>query len=225
MDENMRSRLAESVRSFHIPRLGEIPDVGLYLEQVTRYVNQSITGCGLSPITASMVSNYVKQKIIPGPEKKAYGAESIAYLIFVSCIKSVVAMDDIRALIGIQHETYDLPTAYHYFCEEFENLIRYVFGASDHLASVGQDESDEKELLRSALLSVTQKITANKKFCDCEFAWRFAGGAHGVSLGKTLPVIPEEETTHYEKAAFTVENAAVIPCTQVLGAYQVTFER
>ena len=105
MDENMRSRLAESVRSFHIPRLGEIPDVGLYLEQVTRYVNQSITGCGLSPITASMVSNYVKQKIIPGPEKKAYGAKSIAYLIFVSCIKSVVAMDDIRALIGIQHET------------------------------------------------------------------------------------------------------------------------
>ena len=70
-----------------------------------------------------------------------------------------------------------------------------------------------------------EKITANKEFCNCEFAWRFAGGAHGVSLGKTLPAIPEEETTHYEKAAFTVENAAVIPCTQVLGAYQVTFER
>ena len=70
-----------------------------------------------------------------------------------------------------------------------------------------------------------EKITANKEFCDCEFAWRFAGGAHGVSLGKMLPAIPEEETTHYEKAAFTVENAAVIPCTQVLGAYQVTFER
>ena len=70
-----------------------------------------------------------------------------------------------------------------------------------------------------------EKITANKEFCDCEFAWRFAGGAHGVSLGKTLPAIPEEKTTHYEKAAFTVENAAVIPCMQVLGAYQVTFER
>ena len=67
MDENKRSHLAESVRSFHIPRLGEIPDVGLYLEQVTRYVNRSIAGCGLSPITSSMVSNYVKQKIIPAP--------------------------------------------------------------------------------------------------------------------------------------------------------------
>ena len=158
MEEAKRSRLADSVRGVHIPRLSEIPSVGLYLEQVVRYVNQTITPCGLSPITASMVSNYVKQKIIPGPEKKAYGAESIAYLIFVSCVKSVAAMDNIRALIGIQHETYDLPTAYHYFCEEFENLIRYVFGASDRLESVGKDESAEKELLRSALLSVTHKL-------------------------------------------------------------------
>ena len=158
MEEAKRSMLADSVRGVHIPRLFEIPSVGLYLEQVVRYVNQTITPCGLSPITASMVSNYVKQKIIPGPEKKAYGAESIAYLIFVSCVKSVAAMDNIRALIGIQHETYDLPTAYHYFCEEFENLIRYVFGASDHLESVGKDESAEKELLRSALLSVTHKL-------------------------------------------------------------------
>ena len=153
MDENKRSHLAESVRSFHIPRLGEIPDVGLYLEQVTRYVNRSIAGCGLGPITSSMVSNYVKQKIIPGPEKKAYGAESIAYLIFVSCIKNVAAMDDIRTLIAIQRATYDLPTAYHYFCEEFENLICYIFGASD-----GKDKTDEKLLLRSALLSVTHKL-------------------------------------------------------------------
>lgn len=70
-----------------------------------------------------------------------------------------------------------------------------------------------------------EKITANKEFCDCEFAWRFAGGEHGVSLGKTLPAIPEKETVRYEKVPFTVENAAVIPCTQMLGAYRVSFER
>ena len=158
MDENKRSHLAESVRSFHIPRLGEIPDVGLYLEQVTRYVNRSIAGCGLSPITSSMVSNYVKQKIIPGPEKKAYGAETIADLILRSWIKNVAAMHEIRTLIAIQRATYDLPTAYHYFCEEFENLICYIFGASDQLKSIGKDKTDEKLLLRSALLSVTHKL-------------------------------------------------------------------
>ena len=75
------------------------------------------------------------------------------------------------------------------------------------------------------MLVPAEKIDRNKEFCDCEFAWHFAGGAHGVSLGKTLPAIPEEETAHYEKAAFTVENAAIIPCTQVLGVYRVAFER
>ncbi len=101
----------------------------------------------------------VKQKIIPGPEKKAYGAKHIAFLIFVSASRA--SRRDgrhPRAGSAFSARTYDLPTAYHYFCEEFENLIRYVFGASDHLASVGQDESDEKELLRSALLSVTHKL-------------------------------------------------------------------
>ena len=66
--------------------------------------------------------------------------------------------DDIRTLIAIQRATYDLPTAYHYFCEEFENLICYIFGASDQLKSVGKDKTDEKLLLRSALLSVTHKL-------------------------------------------------------------------
>ncbi len=65
-------------------------------------------------------------------------------------------------------------------------------------------------------------ITANKEFCDCSFA--FAGGAHGVSQGKTLPAYPSEPKTVYPKLAFTVENASCIPCAQVLGTYVVTYE-
>ena len=70
-----------------------------------------------------------------------------------------------------------------------------------------------------------ERIEANKEFCDCEFTWHIDGGVHGVSLGKTLPAIPEKETVDYEKVPSTVENAAVIPCTQMLGAYRVSFER
>ena len=70
-----------------------------------------------------------------------------------------------------------------------------------------------------------ERIEANKEFCDCEFTWHIDGGVHGVSLGKMLPAILEKETVHYEKVPFTVENAAVIPCTQMLGAYRVSFER
>lgn len=164
MEEALRARLAEAVRSFHIPRLHEIPDVGLYLEQVTRYVNGVLEGCGIPPLTASMVSNYVKQHIIPGPEKKAYRAESIAYLIFVACVKNVVSMEDIRSLIDIQKGSYEFEVAYNYFCAEFENLMQVIFGCREKSEQVGISQSNEKELLRAALLSVTFKLYLDTTF-------------------------------------------------------------
>lgn len=69
-------------------------------------------------------------------------------------------------------------------------------------------------------------ITANKEFCDCRFRWSFTDSdAHGESIGKTLPAIPTEIMNIYPKQSFTAENAAAIPCQQVLGAYVVRFER
>lgn len=41
--------------------------------------------------------------------------------------------------------------------------------------------------------------------------------AHGVSSGKTLPAYPTDVKNVYPKEAFTAENAAKIPCEQVLG--------
>ena len=71
-----------------------------------------------------------------------------------------------------------------------------------------------------------EEITVNKEFCDCSFAWHFSeDDAHGVSIGKTLPAIPTEIVNVYPKETFTVENAAKIPCEQVLGTYLVKFER
>lgn len=71
-----------------------------------------------------------------------------------------------------------------------------------------------------------ETINEKKEFCDCEFAWTFSErDAHGVSIGKTLPAFEEEQKTRYEKQDFTPENAAAIPCRQVLGSYIVKFER
>lgn len=80
-------------------------------------------------------------------------------------------------------------------------------------------------LSKSPQLHLPEVITSDKEFCDCDFAWNYEGGAHGRSIGKTLPAIPTEAAVSYPKQAFTVENAAVIPCTQVLGSYVVEFER
>lgn len=75
-------------------------------------------------------------------------------------------------------------------------------------------------------LRAPEQILEKKEFCDCSFQWRYQeGDAHGASIGKTLPAIPTDVKTVYEKQAFTPENAAKIPCLQVLGSYVVRFHR
>ena len=158
MEEAKRSMLADSVRGVHIPRLFEIPSVGLYLEQVVRYVKQTITPCGLSPITASMVSNYVKQRTIPGPVKKSYGPESIANLMYVALVKNVLSMEDIRLLERQGLEQYQPEQAYDYFCDEFENVLAGVFGLKAEMEPVGSHNTTVKSILRAAILAAVQKI-------------------------------------------------------------------
>ena len=71
-----------------------------------------------------------------------------------------------------------------------------------------------------------EKIAEKKEFCDCEFRWRFhEGDAGGVSTGKTLPAQGQPLRKKYAAAPLTAENAAAIPCRQVLGSYIVRFER
>ena len=154
MNEEYRRQLAEYVADFHLPRYRELPDIGLHLEQVTRYASRYVP----SPLTGSMVSNYVKQKLIPGPVKKSYYQESLAYLIFLSYIKTVMPLEDIRLMMEVQKSSYELQVAYDYFCDEIENLLQYVCGLRETPAVIGSTQSQEKELLRTALLSITYKI-------------------------------------------------------------------
>lgn len=75
-------------------------------------------------------------------------------------------------------------------------------------------------------LRKSETILSKKEFCDCAFAWLFsANDAKGKSTGKTLPAVPTEVKTVYPKQDCTTQNAAEIPCIQVLGAYFVNFER
>lgn len=154
MDVKYQQQIAEYVSDFHLPRYREIPDFGLRLEQITRYLEKYVP----ASLTGSMVSNYVKQKLVPAPIKKSYPRESIAYLLFISYIKTVMTLDDIRLMIDVQKNSYTIEVAYNYFCDEFENLLRYACGITDAPAHIGRSHSPEKELLRTALLSITYKM-------------------------------------------------------------------
>ena len=162
MKETTKGQMRRIAEEFRLPRYNEIPNVGLYLEQATKYVCEYLAPLGEFSLTPSMISNYVKKGLIANPVKKQYGREQIAYLFFIAVAKSVLSLDALTGFIRLQQQTYSLPKAYDYFCDEFENLLQFTFEVKDSMEVSGEDNTDEKRLLFTCLVAAVQKVYLEK---------------------------------------------------------------
>ena len=82
-----------------LPGWEELPSIPLYMDQVLYYCNES-----------SMVNNYVKNGVLPHPEKKKYGKEHLATLLMLCLLKQVLPLPDIATLLQgkpLDRETYE----------------------------------------------------------------------------------------------------------------------
>ena len=157
-----KQKIADSIRAFRLPRYEEIPDSGMYLEQTAKYICEFLNPILGNAITTSMISNYVKKDLIDNPVKKQYNREQIAYLIFIAIAKNVMSLDGLINFIALQKRTYPLQKAYNYFCGQFEAILFFTAEVSDTMDIMGEDTADEKKLLFSCIVAVTQKIYLEK---------------------------------------------------------------
>ena len=164
MEKTIQDALAASAGSFRMPRYADLPDVGLYLEQTTKYVNHVFKPLACIEITGSMIRNYVKMGLVPNPVKKQYGANQIAHLLCVTLLKQVMPLDHISQLFARQKAVYTDPVAYDYFCTELENILYFRFGLKATVDNVGVTTSVEKDMLRSAIIAVSHIIYLNACF-------------------------------------------------------------
>ena len=162
MKQETKQQVSQSIQEFRLPRYNEIPNVGLYLEQATKYVCEYLAPLGEYTLTPSMISNYVKKGLIANPVKKQYGRDHIAYLFFIAVAKSVLSLDALTGFIKLQQQTYTLPKAYDYFAEEFENLLQFTFELKDTIEMSGEDNTDEKRLLFTCIVAAVQKVYLEK---------------------------------------------------------------
>ena len=167
MTPEMKAEIVASIANFKLPAYNSIPDTGLYLDQVAQYISDYLAPLENIVITGSMISNYVKKELIANPVRKQYNRDQIAYLIFISIAKMVLSLEDLFLFIQLQKKTYGTQKAYDYFCEEFENVLQFVFGIKDTLDTVGTvpvEESDEKQMLRNMIITAAYKIYLDKCF-------------------------------------------------------------
>lgn len=151
------------ITEFKMPRFKEIPNVGLYLEQTTKYINECLAPLDIT-VTASMLSNYVKKGYVEHPVKKQYYADQIAYLFFMSVTKQALSMENILTLFELQKKTYSVETAYDYFCSELENGLHHLFELEEEPAADYKEMPFAKKTLQSVITAISHIIYLNYCF-------------------------------------------------------------
>ncbi len=64
----------------------------------------------------------------------------------------------------MQKLVYTDEIAYDYFCNELENILFFQFEIKDSVEYIGVTKSKEKQMLRSAIIAVSQVIYLNLCF-------------------------------------------------------------
>ena len=110
-------------------------------------------------ITASMINNYVKMKLIPAPVKKRYGVRQLARLIVICSLKRDFSIAELSAMMNIELARYENRVIYNVFCEEMERTIHQVF-LGEQIAPPGPNTED-------AIVRAVMAAFANKLYAHC----------------------------------------------------------
>ncbi|WP_242362728.1 DUF1836 domain-containing protein [Limosilactobacillus antri] len=154
----IRRQIRNATQELIMPRYDDLPRLGLYLEQVIRYLNQTFDGLAPLRISTGTVSSYVKRGLVGHPHQRRYDRDQLAALIFMAACRRVATFDDLHFLLRVQAQKHDLAAAYDYFCARLEEDYQYVFGLRPDLAPIGTDDSDEKAALDKLLWMVSCQL-------------------------------------------------------------------
>ena len=154
-DDLLNSILA-SIDRIHNVRSNEIPDVDLYMDQLTNLMNGLLSHTTRNPgedkiLTKTMINNYAKNDLLPPPDKKKYSREHILMLIFIYYSKGIMSITDIRTMLG--------PLTERYFHSDGAIDLTAIY---DEVFSM---ESERTKELKESVSSMYRR--AGTTFADC----------------------------------------------------------
>ena len=118
------------LNNYQLPQWNDLPDLGLYMEQVIILLKQYLDY--LPPelkeeqfITAATINNYVRTKVMPEPIKKRYYRNHIAYLIIILTLKQSLSIAMIKTLIPLDMSTEELESFYKNYVSRHQMTAKY----------------------------------------------------------------------------------------------------
>lgn len=118
------------LNNYRLPRWEEIPDLGLYMEQVIALLRQYLDY--LPPelkeeqfITAATINNYVRTRIMPEPVKKRYYRIHIAYLLVICTLKQGLSIALIQRILPLGLTEEQVCATYTSYAERHRKSARF----------------------------------------------------------------------------------------------------
>lgn len=141
----------ESFLNYELQNKNEIPNIPLYIDQVTSYLEDVFSDLRLNDedkvLTKTMINNYVKAQVISSPIKKKYNKEQIMKLKMLYLLKNTLSLSQIDDLF---QESDDLEALYDDFraCDKEGRAI---------LRKTSTKTLSEKDIFKLLLSSQLQK--------------------------------------------------------------------
>ena len=97
-------RWEEYLNHYKLPAWKELPDIGLYMDQVIALLAQYLDFIPVEdqqdkPVTPTTINNYVRLKVMPAPEKRRYYRVHIAFLIMIFTLKQGISIGSLQKLL------------------------------------------------------------------------------------------------------------------------------
>lgn len=102
--EDLLNSILESLSRIEYIKPSEIPNIDLYMDQVTTFMDSRLKPSTRKPsddkiLTKTMINNYAKNDLLPPPVKKKYSKEHVLLLIFIYYYKGIMSISDIQDLL------------------------------------------------------------------------------------------------------------------------------
>ena len=161
-------RWEKAVAGFSLPLWENIPDIGLYMDQVLVLLSQYLglispadgkeTEEDAEPaeakiFSASAVNNYVRLKIMPAPVKRKYYRVHIAYLIIIFTLKQAVSINIVKEMLSNEMPEESLQELYSdYVRKHHEATILFTNIVRECAKDVLDPEKDGENIVSSFVI-------------------------------------------------------------------------
>ena len=159
--------------NYKLPAWKELPDIGLYMDQVIALLGQYLDFIPVEEknktVTPTTINNYVRLKVMPAPEKRKYYRIHIAYLIMIFTLKQGTSINGIQQLLPVNAPEDEVKVFYTNYIQRLQEISLFYIeqtraAAQDLLdqPKEAKEEAIEHFIIQSILMSGFSRILADK---------------------------------------------------------------